>query len=337
VHASNIERFDQAYEDIGRKVSLPGHDDPKVNNLELVSEWLSHKDSGPWLLVLDNADDEQTFYSGKLDDSSQDTERKVSRIRYLPQSLTGSILITTRNRDVGEDLASTAEPIEVLPMTAEEAKSMAQSKVPISKWNEVDWNELLQELEHQSNGYLPLAITQATSFIRKRRINFAEYLKLLRATEASVKDLLEKDLADPRRDPDTPHSVIRTWKLSFDRIRRQQPLAADVLSLMAVLDRQGIPKYLLRRDSDGEVDIFDALGTLQAFSMITAEKGEDIFEIHRLVQLSVQRWPVLAVARPKSPCGLFGLNSPPAHAWSREVASPPKISRRAIWATWAIC
>src|SRR5204862_1442602 len=33
-----------------------------------------------------------------------------------------------------------------------------------------------------------------------------------------------------------------------------------------------------------------ALGTLQAFSLITSEKGGAVLEMHRLVQLSTQKW-----------------------------------------------
>ena len=59
---------------------------------------------------------------------------------------------------------------------------------------------------------------------------------------------------------------------------------------MAVLDRQGIPKTLLRRDGERRTEFTTALGTLQAFSLIAVEKGGTTFEIHRLVQISVQRW-----------------------------------------------
>ena len=91
-------------------------------------------------------------------------------------------------------------------------------------------------------------------------------------------------------DSGTPNSVIRTWKLSFNQITKQKPRAADLLSLMAVLDRQRIPKMLLYRIEEDITDFTIALGTLQAFSFITVEKGGTDFEMHRLVQLSIQHW-----------------------------------------------
>jgi tetratricopeptide (TPR) repeat protein len=59
---------------------------------------------------------------------------------------------------------------------------------------------------------------------------------------------------------------------------------------MAVLDRQGIPKTLLRKDGEPGIEFTTALGTLQAFSLVTAKEGGESFEIHRLVQVSTQRW-----------------------------------------------
>jgi hypothetical protein len=78
--------------------------------------------------------------------------------------------------------------------------------------------------------------------------------------------------------------------VSFDQIRKQKPRAAEILSLMAVLDRQGVPKTLLRKDGERGIEFTTALGTLQAFSLVTVEKGGASLEIHRLVQVSTQSW-----------------------------------------------
>ena len=90
---------------------------------------------------------------------------------------------------------------------------------------------------------------------------------------------------------DTENSVMRTWKLSFDQISKGKPRAAQILSLMAVLDYHGAPRTLLRKDEDTEVGFRTALGALQAFSLITAEKGKDAAcKMHPLVALSTQKW-----------------------------------------------
>ncbi|KAK4031516.1 hypothetical protein C8A01DRAFT_21269, partial [Parachaetomium inaequale] len=57
VHASNAERFRQAYVYITQECQVPGYDDPKADVLLLVKAWLERKEHGLWLIVIDNADD----------------------------------------------------------------------------------------------------------------------------------------------------------------------------------------------------------------------------------------------------------------------------------------
>ena len=113
---------------------------------------------------------------------------------------------------------------------------------------------------------------------------------MLRTDDSDLQDLLDEDLGDLRRDSESQNSVIRTWKLSFGLISEQKPRAAEMLSLMAALDRQGIPKSLLRNDADRNIDVATALGILQAFSLISAGDGGLGYEVHRLVQLATRSW-----------------------------------------------
>src|SRR5436190_9798655 len=137
---------------------------------------------------------------------------------------------------------------------------------------------------------LPLAITQAAAFISENYCTIGDYLEMLQASDSDQIELLSKDLYDPRRDTDAPSSVVRTWKLSYDQVRTQTPRAAEMLALMAVLDRQGIPKSLLRRDDEQSIEFITSIGVLLSFSLIEAEKGGNVFVMHRLVQLCTQSW-----------------------------------------------
>lgn len=145
--------------------------------------------------------------------------------------------------------------------------------------------ELLATLEH-----LPLAITQAAAYIIENDISFADYLDILSRSDSDLVDLLNQDLQDHRRYFDSSNSVIRTWKISFDQIRRQKPRAAQILSLLSVLDGQGVPEVLLRNDDDTVADFVTSIGILKAFSLITTETGGTTFEVHRLVHLATQMW-----------------------------------------------
>jgi len=285
IHASTVERIDQAYKEIARKAQLPGWDNPKTDALTLVVNWLSQDESGHWLIVLDNADDADVFFSTNHDLLSKESKGKPIA-SYIPHSTQGSVLITTRDRRVGERLANRVRAINVPPFTVQEAGDLLGSLVgKIDVGDEANAQELLDAL-----AYLPLAVSQAAAFITENGITVSEYLELLRAGDADIKDLLSEELTDSRRDAETQNSVIQTWKLSFDHIRRSNPRAAKILSLMSVLDRQGIPKSLLRQDNDKSIEFTKAIGVLQAFSLITTENSGISFEIHRLVHLATQKW-----------------------------------------------
>ncbi|KAI9777872.1 MAG: hypothetical protein M1839_008549 [Geoglossum umbratile] len=278
VHASTPEKFSEAYEHIAR---ILGYDDPKFNKLQLVCEWLSNRNNGRWLMILDNADDQETIYGGA-----------APILKYIPKSPEGSIIITTRDANLGCTLAD--ETIEVPRLEGGQAEKLFQSRLPRDcEPVAVYITKILHTLE-----YLPLAITQAAAYIRASRITLADYANQLQTSGILTVLLNRDDLHDRRRAPDVPGSVMKTWKLSFDQIQSQKPLAAKLLSLMAILDRNGIPKSLLQRSlrrslqrsADDVVEFSIALGTLQNFHLVTAEKGGEKFAIHRLVQLSTRHW-----------------------------------------------
>jgi hypothetical protein len=285
IHASTVERIDQAYKEIARKAQLPGWDSPNTDTLTLVADWFSRDESGHWLIVLDNADDSDVFFNANhvLVAKGPRDEPIAS---YIPHSTEGSVLITTRDRRVGERLANRVRAINVPPFTAQEAGDLLNSLLgKIDVGDETNAQGLLDDL-----AYLPLAISQAAAFITENHIAVSEYLELLRAGDADIKDLLSEELTDLRRDTETQNSVIQTWKLSFDHIQRSNPRAAKILSLMSVLDRQGIPKSLLRQDEENSIEFTKAIGMLQAFSLIATDNSGIGFEVHRLVHLATQKW-----------------------------------------------
>jgi hypothetical protein len=100
VHASNADRFKQAYRDIAARVELPGRYDPKADILQLVYDWLCDVKNGQWLMVIDNADDDDVFSSSDPDliGHNDDRPRRAHPLAsFLPQSSNGRILITSRD------------------------------------------------------------------------------------------------------------------------------------------------------------------------------------------------------------------------------------------------
>jgi tetratricopeptide (TPR) repeat protein len=250
--------------------------------LNLVKEKISN-DNRQWLIVLDNVDNRQTLFGDSRDDS---TCRKFSQLlSYIPQSERVKIMVTTRDQRIGTDLTNIAATIEIPSLTEPEAKNLFASKLPRMDHDDTMLTSLVKEME-----FLPLAITQAAGFITSRKISLEKYLQIYHKDYAEAKLLLEHSNHDTRRDNEASNSIIRTWKISFDQIAKDDPRTARMLSLMAMLDRQGIPASLLRNKGEYETMFVSAVATLLAFSLITEEKGGDSYSIHRLVQLSIRWW-----------------------------------------------
>ncbi|KAF3392458.1 hypothetical protein F1880_008921 [Penicillium rolfsii] len=288
IHASNTARLEQGYQEIATVAEIPGRDDPKMNILQLVYQWLCDARNGRWLMVLDNTDDDGIFFNG----STSDERRPL--VGFLPQAAHGSILITSRNDRAARNLVgSDGHVIKVQPMNEEDSLVLLRARIPAPhSGNSGEFREderaLVQALE-----CIPLAITQAAAYIANRLplLTVSAYLRLFHESESKRTRLLQnEDSADLRRDPSIRYAVITTWQISFEQIRQERPAATDLLALMSMFDRQGIPEDLVR-DSDQDIlDFHDALAPLLSYSMIRLELNERLFNMHSLVQLSVRAW-----------------------------------------------
>ena len=176
--------------------------------------------------------------------------------------------------------------MEVPPLSPQEATDLFQSKAKaaVGSSDKHSTERLLDVLE-----YNPLAITQAAAFMSRNRMTTQSYLEDLER-EQNLADYLSQELQDPRRPLGFPNSVFRTWKLSFDQILAQEPQTAKLLSLMAMLDPQRVPKKLLRPLVERDVDSRMAIGTLDGFALISQEIRRKTYTIHPLVQASVLYW-----------------------------------------------
>ncbi|KAF3002783.1 hypothetical protein E8E15_001031, partial [Penicillium rubens] len=288
IHASNTARLEQGYQQIATVAEIPGRDDPKINILQLVYQWLCDARNGRWLMVLDNADDDGIFFG---DNTFNERGPLVS---FLPQAAHGSMLITSRNGLAARNLVgSDSHVITVQPMNEAESLALLRLRIPAPQSGESgesggDERALVQALE-----CIPLAITQAAAYIANRLplVTVSAYLRLFHESESKRTRLLQnEDSADLRRDPSIRYAVMTTWQLSFEQIRQERPAATDLLALMSMFDRQGIPEDLVRHHEQDILDFHDALAPLLSYSLIRLELNERLFDMHRLVQLSVRAW-----------------------------------------------
>ena len=276
VPALSAESFEQAYRDIAIRCSIPlnpKEEDPK----ESVQRYLSSGPAGKWFLVVDNSDDQETLFgtSGGL--------RGVTD--YLPQSENGLTLFTTRHREVAVFLVG-SEVVEIQEMDSEEAETFLTKSLTRKELlrNRTATTELLHELTN-----LPLAIAQATAYLNARQISIRDYLFLLRKTEQDMVSLLSREFRDETRYRNSKNSVATTWLVSFDQIRRSDPIAADLLSFMSCIESKGIPRSILPSVKPEE-HMVHAIGTLSAYAFVTRRDESDTYDMHRLVHLATRVW-----------------------------------------------
>ena len=235
--------------------------------------------------MLDNADNAGIFFNlqKKTSEGTAINQYTSPLCMYLPQTSKGSILITSQSRQAAFRLTNRSEHvIDMLSMEIEDAKILLHKRLPNNTSSEDDTVSLIKTL-----GCLPLAITQAAAYIsiRKTRMTIAKYLEYAQQNER----ILSEDTGDLRRDPNVPNSVLVTWQISFNQIKNTFPSAAELLSLMNVLDRQGIPEFFIY-NNDNRLAFEDALALLNDFALITSEADGKSFGMYRLVQLATRTW-----------------------------------------------
>ena len=311
VHASSGARFEESYKSIAQRIQLIGWNEPEADTLGMVHSWLSDENNGPWSMVVDNADNTRVLFepwSGETDlERFTSASAGRSLADYLPSSIHGSILITTRSRKVAEGLIEYAEDIlDIRPMDANEAVALLTKKLKNQGHGLVrpDLSDLAQELD-----YMPLAISQAAAYVNQRapRVTVSKYLDELRRSDRDRAKLLQVDIRDPRRDGQASNSILTTWYVSFEYLRQTCGSAVRLLSLMSLFDREGIPDHLLRGwyleepycenghenqrvDNGNEINFEDDIATLRAYDLIGVGFSDRLFDMHRLVQFSTKKW-----------------------------------------------
>ena len=306
IHASNPKRFLQSLLRIAQECDIPGHDDPKKDKGILVKNWLQRKDCPLWLLILDNADDYEMFFSpleAKNDSLHSNSLGGDGRLGgYIPECAHGSILVTTRNKQAAVKLTRNYGLIEVEKMTQTEASQLVINRLENDGLDRDQVALLTSRLEN-----LPLAIAQAASFMRENTMSVEGYLQQLASSDDHLTELLIQPFEEIGRDSEIPNAVMSTWILSFEQIRKQCSLASDMLSLMSYFDRQRIPKAFLKHKKNqnndsgvrqqigasADLEQEKAVGVLKAFSFIVTSTDGKTLNMHRLVQLAMRKWLIV--------------------------------------------
>lgn len=289
VHGGTKNTFIASYRSIADTLDLPGRHEPKVDVLALVRDWLHSADHGPWLLILDNADDVETFFA---------KDEPVPLAAYLPKAGHGKILVTSRSLTAAEKLVGTHRDIMRLPkMDNSQAMQLFRTKLDVG-WVEAPAAALVQALDS-----VPLAIAQAAAYINHRapRESIESYLRRFSQGAEDKNSLLNFDGGDLQRYEGVSNSVVVTWQVTFEQICRERITAAKLLALMSFFQPNDIPENTLAGyasvklseddPSDDECESFeDDLDVLRAFSLVDMSALVGHCEMHPLVQFCTQRW-----------------------------------------------
>ncbi|CRK31572.1 hypothetical protein BN1708_015976, partial [Verticillium longisporum] len=173
----------------------------------------------PWFMIVDNADDVGVFFNKRGHDNVLQNPLTL----YLPKSIHGKILVTSRSLDAAESL--TTRPLSYFGRGLNFVQADKAAAV-----------ELVRALD-----CIPLVVNYAAAYINRRspRVTVASYLDGFWKSEKSVDSLLRSDKGH----------LSRHGGVTFGQIRREYPRAANLL--MSEFLPQHIPESMLHsHDSD---------------------------------------------------------------------------------------
>ncbi|WP_328890205.1 tetratricopeptide repeat protein [Streptomyces sp. NBC_00316] len=217
---------------------------------ERASQWLATHTG--WLLILDNVNDPADIAP------------------LLARATTGRILITSRLATAWHH-ATTVVRLDVLD-PAESLDLLTRTLTAHGPRDLDGAADLCAEL-----GHLPLAIEQVAAYLAQNPLTTPRaYLHLLSQYPA---DMYRQGAATTPAE----RTIARIWRLTLDRLTALQPLAADLLCVLAWYAPENIPATVLDGLA-GPPALNHAIGLLNAYSMITADPASDTLAVHRLVQ-----------------------------------------------------
>jgi len=179
--ATSFEAFTSAADIITRQLGIRTPANAGEDVKELLKRHLSVLSAGKWLLIVDNADGTETLEPSASSDGL---------LRYLPQSMFGVTVFTTRSASLAQRFAGREllrlkklpenEAVEILTEYIIDANLLAD---PIAV------TTFLAVMEHA-----PLAITRAAAYINDNGISLPEYSRLFPSTGPATSSALDSAL-----------------------------------------------------------------------------------------------------------------------------------------------
>ncbi len=227
-----------------------------------VLHWLSSHPG--WFLIFDNVD----------------TEEAASAVEALLGRLSshGQVLITSRLGSWSDDVEDLHLDVLSIKDAVDYLLESTASKRSSSDTDSSDAAELATVL-----GQLPLALTQASAYIRELGLSFRGYLQ--KWNEAHDKVIRWFD----ERQMKYPKSVAVTWETSFEQLTDN---TRELMRILAWFAPDPIPTSILKvpvPQVNNQIEISadtleEAEAQLKRYSLVSRDVDSSTFSVHRLVQ-----------------------------------------------------
>ncbi|RYO26148.1 hypothetical protein AA0113_g12537, partial [Alternaria arborescens] len=240
-------------------------------------QWLSIPTNSRWLLIIDNVD---------RDHQDRDDSQAYDVKAYFPDADHGSILITSRLAS----LQRLGSGVKVGTVATEQARAILENNAG----RVVEDADVVLELLHG----LPLALTQAGSYMRETNASATTYAKHYSQT---WERLMESEARFPLEEYGD-RSVLTTWTISYGQVQRQSKEAAWLLKLWGLLDNgelwyelvaacndlaaeTDVPTWL-REVAEDELAFDQAIRLLTRYSLVDGKEGTEGHSMHSVLH----RW-----------------------------------------------
>ncbi|OJD10865.1 hypothetical protein AJ78_08235, partial [Emergomyces pasteurianus Ep9510] len=232
---------------------------------EAVLQWINHL-SVPFLIVFDNADDPSILST------------------YWPNSVYGSVIITSRNPATREE-GFAQHGLHLKGFDDEQGTkfllSLLDQKIRLSKEDLLAAKKLVQQF-----GGLPLALRQASAFMRNKKCQPAQFGAIYQSRFQEIEQYTI---------PNYPKTLVNVWNMSLSTLSED---SLTLLHTLALFDPDSIPTELFRTSNVshtfGEfmkdpLRVLDAIEGLTSQSLVDHNIQEEGLNVHRFFQTATFR------------------------------------------------